>query len=89
MVAILCNRCADERTRDAPSCNFRSKLYRHFILPNIGKPSKLKVVPKKYGNVEQDDWDKFVEHTLSDQFKGLSESAKISRAKHKYPHRLG
>ncbi|KAI3669725.1 hypothetical protein L6452_41089 [Arctium lappa] len=69
--------------------NFRSKVYKRFILPNIGKPSKLKVVPKQYGNVEQDDWDKFFERTLSDQFKAVSESAKISRAKHKCPHRLG
>lgn len=28
--------------------NFRSKLYMHFVWPNIGKPSKLKVVPKQY-----------------------------------------
>ena len=100
--------------------NFRSKLYKHFILPNISKPSKLKVVPKQHRNVEQADWNKFVEYTLSDQFKviycinnaifigifyifhytiilisfflvskGISESAKASRAKHKYPHRLG
>ncbi|KAJ9545099.1 hypothetical protein OSB04_024806 [Centaurea solstitialis] len=70
--------------------NFRSKMYQRFILPNIGKPSKLKVVPKQYGNIEQADWDKFVEDKLSDQFKiihctekGLSELAKASRAKHK------
>ncbi|KAJ9544438.1 hypothetical protein OSB04_024145 [Centaurea solstitialis] len=64
-------------------------MYTRFILPNIGKPSKLKVVPKQYGNIEQADWDKFVEHRLSDKFKGMSESAKASRAKHKYPHRMG
>ncbi|KAJ9552604.1 hypothetical protein OSB04_016649 [Centaurea solstitialis] len=44
-------------------------MYTRFILPNIGKPSKLKVVPKQYGNIEQAVWDKFVEHTLSDKFK--------------------
>lgn len=49
--------------------NFRSKMYNQFILPNIGKPSKLKVKPNKYGFVDQSDWDKFVEHALSDQFK--------------------
>ena len=48
--------------------NFRSKLHKYFILSNIDKPSKLKVVPKQYGNIEQAQWEKFVEHTLSIKF---------------------
>ncbi|KAI3716001.1 hypothetical protein L6452_23030 [Arctium lappa] len=74
-----------ERLRD-----FRRKLYTKYIQPNIGKPRKLRVVPKPYkGFVQQKHWDAFVEWRLSPEFKDVSTAAKQARAKVKYPHRLG
>ncbi|KAJ9538970.1 hypothetical protein OSB04_031703 [Centaurea solstitialis] len=71
-------------------CDFRRKLYAKFIQPIIGNPKKLKVVPKQYeGIVKEKHWKKFVEWRLSAEYKDVSKSAKQSRAKAKYPHRLG
>ncbi|KAL6548664.1 hypothetical protein OROGR_009085 [Orobanche gracilis] len=70
--------------------DYRRKLYVKYIEPNIGKPRKLKVVPKQYeGIVKQEDWKTFVEWRLSPEFKDVSKAAKQARAKAKYPHRLG
>ena len=50
--------------------DFRRKIYVKYIKPNIGKPRKLKVVPKQYeGIVKEEHWNKFVEWRLSAEFK--------------------
>lgn len=49
--------------------DFRRKLYARYIMPNIGKPTKLKTVPKGHKTVmRQEDWDRFVEYTQSEKF---------------------
>lgn len=50
--------------------DFRRKLYVRYIQPNIGKPRKLKVVPKLYdGILQPKHWKRFVEWRLSPEFK--------------------
>jgi hypothetical protein len=50
--------------------NFRRKVYMGYIVPNLGKPSKLARIPKQYRTfVDQADWDKFVTYTQSEEFK--------------------
>ena len=50
--------------------DFRRKLYVKYIQSNIGKPRKLKVIPKPYeGIVKEKHWKKFVEWRLSPEFK--------------------
>ncbi|KAI3886638.1 hypothetical protein MKX03_034732 [Papaver bracteatum] len=70
--------------------NFRRKLYVKFIVPNLGKPSKLKKIPKPYRCiVNQEQWDGFVEWRLSDECKELSTKGVKARKSHKYNHRTG
>ncbi|KAI3845623.1 hypothetical protein MKX03_030486 [Papaver bracteatum] len=70
--------------------NFRRKLYEKFIVPNLGKPSKLKKIPKPYRCiVNQEQWDGFVEWRLSDECKELSIKGVKARESHKYNHRTG
>ncbi|KAI3867830.1 hypothetical protein MKX03_014687 [Papaver bracteatum] len=70
--------------------NFRRKLYVKFIVPNLGKPSKLKKNPKPYRCiVNQEQWDGFLEWRLSDECKELSTKGVKARKSHKYNHRTG
>ncbi|KAI3890386.1 hypothetical protein MKX03_028208 [Papaver bracteatum] len=70
--------------------NFRRKLYVKFIVPNLGKPGKLKKIPKPYRCiVNQEQWYGFVEWRLSDECKELSTKGVKAHKSHKYNHRTG
>ena len=49
--------------------DFRKKMYARYIMPNIGKPLKLKAIPKGHKTLmRQEDSDLFVEYTQSEKF---------------------
>ncbi|CAI9264688.1 unnamed protein product [Lactuca saligna] len=50
--------------------NFRRKLYADYIKPHLGNPNKLEKISVRYRALitKQDDWNKFVTYTQSEQF---------------------
>ena len=50
--------------------NFRRKLYADYIKPHLGDTDMLEKIPVRYRALitEQDDWNKFVTYTQSQEF---------------------
>ncbi|KAL6536654.1 hypothetical protein OROMI_026235 [Orobanche minor] len=71
--------------------SFRKRLYADHIFPNLGKPTKLAKIPRRYRTIllSQEHWDKFVTHTQSAKFKDVSGKTKLARKESLYQHRMG
>ncbi|XP_057804697.1 uncharacterized protein LOC131020066 isoform X3 [Salvia miltiorrhiza] len=66
---------------------WKSKLYRGYIVPNKDNSAKLNEPPPSSG-ILREDWNQFVRNTMSEEFKKLSEEQAKRAMKNMYPHRL-
>ncbi|KAL6536647.1 hypothetical protein OROMI_026228 [Orobanche minor] len=71
--------------------SFRKRLYADHIFPNLGKPTKLAKIPRRYRTIllSQEHWDNFVTHTQTAKFKDVSGKTKLARKESLYQHRMG
>ncbi|KAL6536901.1 hypothetical protein OROHE_012485 [Orobanche hederae] len=71
--------------------SFRKRLYADHIFPNLGKPTKLAKIPRRYRTIllSKEHWDKFVTHTQSAKFKDVLGKTKLARKESLYQHRMG
>jgi len=71
---------------------FRHELYNDHVKDILNDPSALKrpeYVLKRYGNITEEDWIKFVEYRRSEVFKKSSENGKELAGKNVYKSRTG
>ena len=71
---------------------FRHELYNDLVKDNLNDPSVLKrpeYVLKRYGNITEEDWIKFVEYRRSEVFKKSSDNGKEIARKNVYKSRTG
>ncbi|CAI9267121.1 unnamed protein product [Lactuca saligna] len=71
--------------------NFKRKLYADYIKPHLGDTNMLEKIPVRYRALitEQDDWNKFVTYTQSQEFNNMSQRTIKARKMSKYDHQMG
>lgn len=67
---------------------YKNEMYTKFILPNIGKPEKLRDPPVGYTTITPDQWRDFVDQRTSVGWAAVRRKAQQTRNKNKFQHRL-
>ncbi|KAL8473884.1 hypothetical protein ACS0TY_030662 [Phlomoides rotata] len=65
----------------------KARLTKLYVFGKENSPD-LYTPPTDYHHIKKEDWSKFVDIRMSDEFKEKSNKHKGIRARHKYPHRL-
>ncbi|KAL4033113.1 hypothetical protein IC575_006199 [Cucumis melo] len=67
---------------------FKTTLTQKYILPSKDQPSLLQFPPKIYSNINQEDWESFVDARLSEEWEDYSRIQRERRSKCVYNHHM-